>query len=92
MTCNVPVIVTGAQQGIGLGIAEAFGRSSRSVMIADLARQQNAEALRQRWGSDAGVSTWVCGITDGYAERWSPLTPLGRIGTSEDVTKATVAL
>ena len=30
--------------------------------------------------------------TDGYAEAWSPLTPLGRVGTVEDVARAVVAL
>ena len=30
--------------------------------------------------------------TDGYAEAWSPLTPLGRVGTVEDVSRAVVAL
>ena len=30
--------------------------------------------------------------TDGYAERWSPLTPLGRVGTVEDVADAVVAI
>ena len=30
--------------------------------------------------------------TDGYAERWSPLTPLGRVGTVEDVADAVVAM
>lgn len=30
--------------------------------------------------------------TDGYAERWSPLTPLGRIGTVEDIARAVLAL
>lgn len=30
--------------------------------------------------------------TDGYAERWAPLTPLGRIGTVEDIANAVVAL
>ena len=30
--------------------------------------------------------------TTGYAERWSPLTPLGRVGTVEDVADAVVAL
>ena len=30
--------------------------------------------------------------TVGYAERWSPLTPLGRVGTVEDVADAVIAL
>lgn len=30
--------------------------------------------------------------TDGYAARWSPLTPLGRIGTVADVADAVVSL
>ena len=30
--------------------------------------------------------------TDGYAERWSPLTPLGRVGTVEDVADTVLAL
>jgi len=30
--------------------------------------------------------------TDGYAERWSPLTPLGRVGQVEDVAAAIVVL
>ena len=30
--------------------------------------------------------------TEGYAERWSPLTPLGRVGTVEDVARAVVGL
>ena len=30
--------------------------------------------------------------TDGYAERWAPLTPLGRVGTVDDVARAVVAL
>ena len=30
--------------------------------------------------------------TDGYAGRWSPLMPLGRVGTVEDVAWAVVGL
>ena len=30
--------------------------------------------------------------TDGYAGRWAPLTPLGRVGTVEEVADAVLAL
>ena len=30
--------------------------------------------------------------TDGYSERWSPLTPLGRVGQVDDVARVTVAV
>jgi len=59
-----PVIVTGAQQGIGLVIARTFAEAGRDVVIADINILADGEALRKSWACQGEVSTLVCDITD----------------------------
>ncbi len=61
---SAPVIVTGAQQGIGLVIAQAFAMTGRSVVIADINTAADGEALRRQWACDSDVLTTRCDITD----------------------------
>lgn len=67
MDLIAPVIVTGAQQGIGLAIAEAFAMSGRNVVIADRVAQHDGDALISRWQCTSRVVTLDCDISDADA-------------------------
>lgn len=63
LTAPRAAIVSGAAQGIGLAIAEAFARAGHDVVIADLATEIDGEALRERWGGTARVVALHADIT-----------------------------
>ena len=57
-------LVTGAQRGIGLAIAERFARAGHPVVVADLHAEASGDALGARWGATAPVLALACDVAD----------------------------
>ncbi|MDO6388969.1 SDR family oxidoreductase [Pontibacter sp. BT731] len=58
------VLVTGGAQGIGLGIAQAFGQAGAQVVLADADEEAGREALQRLQGQQLQATFIPCDVSD----------------------------